>query len=393
MNNMNKTEKFVKKAISIHKELYLYNEVSYKDSKTKIIIFCKACNEYFEQRPDSHLAGYGCKKCGIKRYSSNSIDFIKKSKEIHGNEYSYDEVVYTNNKTLVLIKHIICCNNFYQTPDSHLSGRRCTICFPKFIRKDTRSFIESALRVHGNEYDYSNSEYVSADVKIEIKHKFCGNIFWQIPRSHIYGTGCPFCFKQNKILKEDFIKKSIKINSDEYDYSKVNYINVKSKIELIHKKCGNSFWQTPDNHLSKQQGCPYCNVSISIRGFYFSNKVNEKFKYDSTWELDRMSFYDCNDNVISWSRANDKIEYYDSYNKKNRIYLPDFKVIYKDKIVIEEIKGIVDQTSRDKIESAKKFYKNMNLGYVVLTKKNNEFISLDLDNLQVNNKSYLIKGK
>lgn len=48
-----------------------------------------------------------------------------------------------------------------------------------------------------------------------------------------------------------FIEKARLKHGDEYDYSKVNYINAKTKIEIIcniHR----SFWQTPDAHLQKK---------------------------------------------------------------------------------------------------------------------------------------------
>ena len=47
-----------------------------------------------------------------------------------------------------------------------------------------------------------------------------------------------------------FISKAIKIHGDRYDYSNVNYINAKTKINIICKIHG-EFEQTPSKHLSK----------------------------------------------------------------------------------------------------------------------------------------------
>jgi hypothetical protein len=44
-----------------------------------------------------------------------------------------------------------------------------------------------------------------------------------------------------------FISKAIKIHGDRYDYSNVNYINAKTKINIICKIHG-EFEQTPSNH-------------------------------------------------------------------------------------------------------------------------------------------------
>lgn len=55
---------------------------------------------------------------------------------------------------------------------------------------------------------------------------------------------------------DEFIKKAIKIHEDKYNYSKVNYINSKSKIIIICKEHGD-FEQCPGDHL-KGRGCPDC---------------------------------------------------------------------------------------------------------------------------------------
>ena len=59
------TEAFIKKAKSIHKNIYDYSQVEYKNSKEKVKIFCKKCNTYFLQAPNNHLQGQGCPKCGF----------------------------------------------------------------------------------------------------------------------------------------------------------------------------------------------------------------------------------------------------------------------------------------------------------------------------------------
>ena len=59
-----------------------------------------------------------------------------------------------------------------------------------------------------------------------------------------------------KINKEEFIKKSISIHGNKYDYSKVEYINDKTKVCIICPEHG-EFWQTPNNHLNGNN-CPLC---------------------------------------------------------------------------------------------------------------------------------------
>lgn len=56
--------------------------------------------------------------------------------------------------------------------------------------------------------------------------------------------------------KEIFIKKSLELHS-KYDYSLVDYKNSKTKVKIICPEHG-VFEQTPNNHISKSQGCPKC---------------------------------------------------------------------------------------------------------------------------------------
>lgn len=80
----------------------------------------------------------------------------------------------------------------------------------------------------------------------------------------------------NKIIIEGFIKK----HGDKYDYSKVNFINYKSKVEIICKKHG-SFFQLPYNHKIGQK-CPLCDSRRKKDIDYFIENSNIKHnnKYD-----------------------------------------------------------------------------------------------------------------
>lgn len=52
------------------------------------------------------------------------------------------------------------------------------------------SFEERARQVHGNKYDYSKVKYVNLLTKVEIICPDHGS-FWQVPKSHLAGHGCP----------------------------------------------------------------------------------------------------------------------------------------------------------------------------------------------------------
>ena len=54
---------FIQKAIKVHGEIYIYDKVKYVNNRTKVAIFCTSCNKYFNQNPDDHLQGHGCRNC------------------------------------------------------------------------------------------------------------------------------------------------------------------------------------------------------------------------------------------------------------------------------------------------------------------------------------------
>ena len=118
--NLMNTEEFILKAKKIHLDKYDYSLVDYVNSQTKIKIICPK-HGIFEQIPNNHLTGKGCKYCG----GTNLMDteeFILKAKKIHGDKYDYSLVDYVNSKTRVKIicpKHGI----FEQIPNSHIVNK------------------------------------------------------------------------------------------------------------------------------------------------------------------------------------------------------------------------------------------------------------------------------
>lgn len=76
-----------------------------------------------------------------------------------------------------------------------------------------------------------------------------------------------------RLTKENFINRAIKIHGNKYDYSKVEYINNRTKVCIICAEHG-EFWISPDNILSGK-GCKRCGI-ISAQ-----NKNN----LSNTWRI------------------------------------------------------------------------------------------------------------
>jgi len=82
--------------------------------------------------------------------------------------------------------------------------------------------------------------------------------------------------------KEIFIKKSIKIHKDKYDYSSVEYVDNKTKIKILCKTCNDYFEQKPHHHNISKCGCPKCakNKKLSSKDFIDRAQKKHSNKYD-----------------------------------------------------------------------------------------------------------------
>lgn len=198
MKKLCTTQYFIDRATITHAGKYDYSCVEYKAAKKNIKIICKN-HGLFEQRPDHHLGGSGCPDCAIE----------------------------INN-----LKH----------------------------RSSTTNFINCAVAIHGDKYDYSMVDYKLAVKKVKIICKTHG-MFEQIPASHLLGYGCTACgyvtsIDELKKISDSFIKRAKKVHSNKYDYSTVKYESAKTKVTIICKIHG-VFEQVPSSHLNGC-GCPNC---------------------------------------------------------------------------------------------------------------------------------------
>lgn len=194
--------------------------------------------------------------------------FIEKASAKHVGAYQYDKVVFINNSTPVTItcpKH----GDFSMTPTSHKFGYGCAKCGRERTKAGqlksnqkttltTQQFVDRAISVHGNTYDYSNTVYSNWTAKVDIACSTHG-VFKQAPGKHIdlaHPTGCPKCANKQQTT-DDFIKKSQLTHGDLYDYSNSVYVNDITKITITCKEHGD-FTMLPSNHHSLGQGCKQC---------------------------------------------------------------------------------------------------------------------------------------
>lgn len=71
----------------------------------------------------------------------------------------------------------------------------------------TDEFIKKAREVHGDKYDYSKVEYVDSRTKVCIICQIHGE-FWKLPKALLIGKGCPLCVrKRGNFLRENWTKE------------------------------------------------------------------------------------------------------------------------------------------------------------------------------------------
>ncbi len=180
-------------------------------------------------------------------------EIIESFKSKHGNKYDYSHVIYINAHTKV---KIICPEHgeFYQMPASHKNGSGCSKC-AGINKLSLKELIESFRKSHGNNYDYSQVDYVNSNTKVKIICPEHGE-FYQSTRSHKRGFGCSKCSGLSKPSLKELIESFRKSHGNKYDYSQVDYINSTTKVKIICPEHG-EFYQSPQVH-NRGGKCPKC---------------------------------------------------------------------------------------------------------------------------------------
>lgn len=206
----------------------------------------------------------------------NTESFIKKAKEIHGNNYDYSITEFKNTRdkiSYICPKHGI----ITQRAGSHLLGQGCSKCVYESRKNSTESFIKKAKEIHDENrikqnlplYDYSKTEYIGAEDYVKIICPIHGE-FKQLAHVHLSGSGCIKCgqfvasIKNQRYTTKEFIEECkqvhdenrIKQNLQLYDYSKTIYNGLEYYSTFICPEHG-EFEQLAITHL-KGSGCPKC---------------------------------------------------------------------------------------------------------------------------------------
>jgi len=101
---------------------------------------------------------------------------------------------------------------------------------------------------------------------------------------------------------------------------------------------------------------------------YYSKKDGTKEWYDSSYEKEKMKFYD--ENKLFWTKRHGIRIPYTNDEGLNTYYIPDFIVMINGKIVIEEIKGWIKKDDIKKAQIAVEYFRNLGWSYLFYLGKN-----------------------
>jgi hypothetical protein len=256
MAKRHSNESFIASAKLVHGGKYDYSRVTYVAQNTHILVTC-SIHGAFSITPKKHLSGSGCRKCAAELLRKPLDSFIAAARNVHGTRYGYEKVDYKNINARVTVMCPV-HGAFEQVAKIHLNGSGCPKC-AGVNRKTNDVFIKEAKAVHGDTYDYTGSNYVSAKTKVRILCTVHG-AFEQRPTAHLRGQGCPKCAKVDKpkeaaMIRLERIKLAIANKSTGASYDFQDAANVHDRVHITCGK-GHTYEQRVDGAI--KYGCPVC---------------------------------------------------------------------------------------------------------------------------------------
>jgi hypothetical protein len=245
----------------------------YINANTHTFFRCSKGHEWSAQPRYIINAGWGCPHCAgnVKLTKAD----IEKRLEGRGIRLLGDHLGLRN-------KVIFACEDGHEwkaeinTVLNHRSG--CPYC-AKNAKLDS-SVINERLKLRGIQMigSYQGTRNKSL-FKCQSGHEWEAGL-----ASVLGGNNCPTCnIESQRYTTNEFIELAIVAHGDRYDYSKVDYLNAKVKVEIVCRKHG-SFWQLPLNHIQgRKHGCKECvfdGLRLTTEEFIEKSKLRHGDKYD-----------------------------------------------------------------------------------------------------------------
>lgn len=234
----------------------------------------------------------------IKKYTLQI--FLERAKNIHGDKFDYSQLTKqdiknANSKIKIICK--ICDYNWMPSITVHINHKRGCPCCGGVAPWTLDRFLEKALLIHNNHFDYSciTEECIkNSRSTIKLICNACKYICFPSIDSHINGkTGCPDCGGVAIWNLSRFLIKANEIHGNTFDYSmitKENIIGTSSVIKIACNMCKYT-WQTSINsHIYSKSGCPECSGKVEwtlVRFIFRAEHIHgNKFNYSKITDED-----------------------------------------------------------------------------------------------------------
>ena len=191
--------------------------------------------------------------------------FIKKCIKKYGEDYfsKYQHITpYISYDKPMEIECLIHSQKFTVTPKDHiwLKFSKCEFCSPSTLQNRKEKFITDAKNKFGNQFDYSNINFINSATHVMIKCKDHGE-FKQTPHEHLSGDiNCPKCLIIFKQIPKGLNAFKEKVQHTDIEIVDSTYNGLTKKMQFICKKHG-MFECAPIHFLIRRLGCTECELS------------------------------------------------------------------------------------------------------------------------------------
>lgn len=186
-------------------------------------------------------------------------EFLADLYKVYGDEYTPLEP-YIKSNVPIKVRHNT-CGNIYTTTPNRLSKSRCPQCFGNnATRKDTKTFSKEVFALVGDEYTVVG-KYVNRATPIDIIHNKCGTLCRISAGNFLCGTRCAKCAKESlRLTKEEAEYRMQEVIGTDFTIVS-EYTNMQTKLDVLHKTCGNILRIRLSDIIHKGVSCKHCNMS------------------------------------------------------------------------------------------------------------------------------------
>jgi len=297
---------------------------TYKNTHENVLIRhnCDKCNNYeWLVEPNSFLHGTRCPKCEGSMKKTHE-EFIEELYNLVQDEYIVLEN-YIDSNTKLLTRHNSKECNYHEwgiSPSNLLSGVQCPICQHRkqgeARRKSQEVFESQIYNIYGDKY-IVKGKLEGVDIPIEVYCTICNKSWFPFPSHLTNKHGCPHCAGNALKTTNEFSKQVKEKHNDRYTVIG-EYINAKTKIEILCNICNDPWLILPNNLIRDYGGCPTCNLNraeLAIKECLTQKQINYKpqYKFDDCRNIKPLPFdsaiLDKYNNVIGLIEADGQQHY------------------------------------------------------------------------------------